>query len=61
MGALLDSVRAINWSHSKPGTPKPKSIAETMIANPTTDDQNIVTFDSPDDFKKAREALINGN
>lgn len=53
LGAILDALKMQLWAQSKQGTPKPKSILQTMVINDTRQEKDLETYDSPDDFKKA--------
>lgn len=57
LATLTDLVSLIVWRYSEKGTPKPKSIAETLIGAPPRENQ-IRTFRSGADFDRALQRFI---
>lgn len=57
LATLTDLVSLIVWRYSEKGTPKPKSIAETLIGAPPGENP-IRTFRSGADFDRALQRFI---
>lgn len=57
LAAILDQLRLIVWTKSKKGAKKPESIYKAMTEPEKAKKPEIMVFDSPEDFERARQAL----
>ena len=63
LAGILDQLRVQAWSRSKAAknhSGKPKSIMAALI-HPKREADDIVSFESGDDFKRYRESLLKGD
>lgn len=63
LAGILDQLRIQAWSRSKAAKNKqgrPKSILAALIDHPKKKENDIVAFESGDDFKRYRESILKG-
>lgn len=61
LAAIVDYLAILVWSKTKDGQKnknKPKSLYEALVGKVKEDD--IVSYNSPEDFERARERILRG-
>lgn len=61
LALIYDRLSEIAWSRCKSGTPKPKSLYESMTGKEQTKKRKNVLFSSIDEFEEARRKIIEGS
>ena len=61
LAGILDKLAMLVWMQSQDGTTgvnKPISVLQKLLGEETSEDKDIISFDSPDSFELERQRII---